>query len=166
MEPSPTARSRSRPTERSCKTFHARDGAGIKLLPGIGITPAIISGRASEATARRARELGIEHVHQGVSDKAGCLRTLCGRLGLDAGQAAFVGDDLSDIPAMRIAGWSAAPADAAAGDARRGRRSWPHSAADTAPCARPSRHCSSKPASGSACSTDSPPRDKAREALA
>jgi 3-deoxy-D-manno-octulosonate 8-phosphate phosphatase (KDO 8-P phosphatase) len=95
------------------KTFHAHDGAGIKLLPGLGITPAIISGRHSETTARRARELGIEHVEQAVGDKAARLTDLCDRLGLRTEQAAFVGDDLSDVPAMCLAGWSAAPADAA-----------------------------------------------------
>ncbi len=95
------------------KTFHARDGGGITLLPSVGILPAIISGRASAVTERRARELGIDEVHQGVSDKAACLAALCERLGLEPAQAAFVGDDLSDIPAMRIAGYAAAPADAA-----------------------------------------------------
>lgn len=94
------------------KTFHARDGAGIKLLAPLGITPAIISGRGSETTARRARELGIEHVEQAVGDKAGQLLALCDRLGVEPAQAAFIGDDLSDVPAMHLAGWSAAPADA------------------------------------------------------
>ncbi len=96
------------------KTFHAKDGYGIKLLPRVGITPAIVSGRTSPHTARRAAELGITEVHQGVADKAACLLELCARLGLSPSQAAFVGDDLSDIPAMSLAGYAAAPADAAA----------------------------------------------------
>jgi 3-deoxy-D-manno-octulosonate 8-phosphate phosphatase (KDO 8-P phosphatase) len=96
------------------KTFHARDGAGIKLLAPLGITPAIISGRGSEATTRRAAELGIQHVHQAVGDKAARLLELCAELGVSAAQAAFIGDDLSDIPPMRLAGWSAAPSDAVA----------------------------------------------------
>ena len=96
------------------KTFHARDGAGIKLLPQLGITPAIISGRGSDAVHRRAKELGIEHVHLAVSDKAARLRALCADLKLDLAQAAFIGDDLSDIPPMRLARWSAAPIDAIA----------------------------------------------------
>ena len=95
------------------KTFHARDGAGIKLLAPLGITPAIISGRGSQATTRRAAELGIHHVHQAEGDKAARLLALCDELELAPSQAAFVGDDLSDIPAMRVAGWSAAPSDAA-----------------------------------------------------
>ena len=95
------------------KAFHARDGAGIKLLPAAGIVPAIISGRASQATARRAAELHILHVHQGVGDKRAKLESLCSSLGISMAEAAFAGDDLSDIPAMRAAGFSAAPADAA-----------------------------------------------------
>lgn len=98
-------------TER--KAFHVRDGQGIKLLAPCGITPAIISGRASEPTQRRAAELGIAHVHQAEGDKGARLAALCNELGLDLAQAAFIGDDLSDIAAMRLAGWSAAPADAA-----------------------------------------------------
>lgn len=95
------------------KSFHARDGAGIKLLPLAGIVPAIVTGRTSIPTARRAAELGIEEVHQGISDKGDCLRGICERLGIDLRQAAYVGDDLSDLPAMRACGFSAAPADAA-----------------------------------------------------
>ena len=99
--------------EADRKAFHARDGQGIKLLPRAGIVPAIISGRSSTATSRRAAELGIVHVHQAQGDKAARLRALCEELGFQTAEAAFVGDDLSDIAAMRIAGWSAAPADAA-----------------------------------------------------
>jgi 3-deoxy-D-manno-octulosonate 8-phosphate phosphatase (KDO 8-P phosphatase) len=94
------------------KSFHARDGAGIKLLPRAGIVPAIVSGRASEATARRAQELGIREVHQGVADKAAAVEELRRRHSLVREQVAFVGDDLSDIAPMRQAAFSAAPADA------------------------------------------------------
>jgi 3-deoxy-D-manno-octulosonate 8-phosphate phosphatase (KDO 8-P phosphatase) len=95
------------------KSFHSKDGAAIKLLPTVGVTPAIISGRTSTPTARRARELGIEHVHQGVGDKAACLRALCAEVGIPEAETAYVGDDLSDLPPMRMCGFSAAPADAA-----------------------------------------------------
>jgi 3-deoxy-D-manno-octulosonate 8-phosphate phosphatase (KDO 8-P phosphatase) len=94
------------------KSFHARDGAGIKLLPRAGITPAIVSGRDSAVTARRATELGVKEVFQGVADKAAAVETLRRRLGVRADEVAFMGDDLSDIPPMRAAAFSAAPADA------------------------------------------------------
>jgi 3-deoxy-D-manno-octulosonate 8-phosphate phosphatase (KDO 8-P phosphatase) len=94
------------------KSFHARDGAGIKLLAKAGIRAAIISGRTSKATVKRAAELGIEEVHQGVEDKAQTLDAMRQRLGLAPSEVAFMGDDLTDIPAMRSAGFSAAPGDA------------------------------------------------------
>jgi 3-deoxy-D-manno-octulosonate 8-phosphate phosphatase (KDO 8-P phosphatase) len=95
------------------KSFHARDGMGVKLLALAGIEPAIITGRQSGAVDRRARELGIAHVAQSVKDKAAAVRDLCDRLGVPPSAAAFMGDDLSDLPAMRIVGFSAAPADGA-----------------------------------------------------
>jgi 3-deoxy-D-manno-octulosonate 8-phosphate phosphatase (KDO 8-P phosphatase) len=94
------------------KSFHARDGAGIKLLPRVDIAPAIVTGRASAAVSRRAEELGIHDVLQGVADKATALDEVRRRHDLPWEAVAFVGDDLSDIPPMRRAGWSAAPADA------------------------------------------------------
>jgi 3-deoxy-D-manno-octulosonate 8-phosphate phosphatase (KDO 8-P phosphatase) len=95
------------------KSFHARDGMGINLLPLADIVPAIVTGRRSEIVARRSKELGITEVHQGVKDKAGLVRSLRDRLGVEAAEVAYVGDDLSDLPPMREAGWSAAPADSA-----------------------------------------------------
>ena len=95
------------------KSFHARDGSAIRMLGEVGIRTAIVSGRTSAATARRATELGIEIVHQGESDKAARLAAICDGLGLTLDQTAFFGDDLGDIAAMRSAGFSSAPADAA-----------------------------------------------------
>ncbi len=94
------------------KSFHARDGAGIRLLPKVGIVPAIVTGRSSLATRRRAQELDIEHVDDGVHDKLGSVDRLRRELDVPWDAVAFIGDDLSDIPPMRHAGFSAAPADA------------------------------------------------------
>lgn len=98
---------------REWKSFHARDGLGVKLLLLAGIEPAIVTGRSSPVVARRAQELGIREVVQGANDKAGIVRSLRAARGLASAQVAFVGDDLSDLPAMLDAGFSAAPADAA-----------------------------------------------------
>ncbi|MFO0934088.1 MAG: HAD family hydrolase [Planctomycetota bacterium] len=95
------------------KSFHARDGMGVHLLHLAGIVPAIVTGRRSDIVERRAQELGIREVVQGVKDKAGEVRRLRTRLGLPAHAVAYVGDDLSDVPPMREAGFAAAPADAA-----------------------------------------------------
>ena len=94
------------------KSFHSRDGLGIKLLPLARITPALVSGRTSKPTARRAKELGIEIVKQGVKDKAAAVEEIRVALGFSPGEVAYMGDDLSDLGAMRAAGFAAAPADA------------------------------------------------------
>lgn len=95
------------------KSFHARDGAGIHFLKVAGIEAAIVTGRTSAAVTRRAAELGIKEVVQGVKDKAMAVRSLRYHRGLAASAVAYVGDDLSDLSAMREAAFSAAPADAA-----------------------------------------------------
>ena len=96
----------------SFKAFNILDGLGVKRLQESGVAAAIISGRSSEAVARRARELSIEHVVQGSDDKVAAFEELRGRLGLDAGACAFVGDDLPDLPVMRRCGLAVAVANA------------------------------------------------------
>lgn len=94
------------------KVFHVRDGHGIRRLARAGITPAVISGRASDAVTRRMQELGVEHVFQGVSDKVAVFDGLLAELGLEPAQAAFVGDDEPDLAVMARAGLAIAVADA------------------------------------------------------
>lgn len=96
------------------KAFSVRDGHGIKCLLAAGVEVAIISGRASPAVDRRMAELGVKRVVQGCNDKAAALHRLLADTGIEAGQTAYLGDDLPDLPAMRIAGLPAAVADALA----------------------------------------------------
>lgn len=97
---------------REFKAFYAQDGAAIKMLQAAGIPVAIISGRVSEATARRARELGIAHVHQGVEDKTAALRSLCEASGIAAERMAHAGDDIPDLPLFDRVGMRLSVADA------------------------------------------------------
>lgn len=94
------------------KTFNVQDGLGIKLLQKAGIEVAIITGRKSGVVAARARDLGIEHVHQGVADKRATLAALLDRLGVQWPECAFMGDDLIDLPAMTRCGLAITPANA------------------------------------------------------
>jgi 3-deoxy-D-manno-octulosonate 8-phosphate phosphatase (KDO 8-P phosphatase) len=94
------------------KAFNILDGHGVKMLQAAGIAAAIISGRTSEAVARRAGELAIAHVVQGSADKVASLEKLLASLGLDAQACAFVGDDLPDLAAMRRCGFAVAVANA------------------------------------------------------
>ena len=94
------------------KVFHVRDGSGLVALQRCGVTVAIVSGRDSAAVTRRAAELGIAEVRQGVTDKAAELSALMGRLGVTPAQTACVGDDTPDLPMLRNAGLAIAVADA------------------------------------------------------
>lgn len=95
------------------KTFHVRDGRGIRLLQDAGLQIAVISGRRSSAVLRRCRELGIRHVTQGADDKSQALDALLARTGIDDPHAvACVGDDTQDIPLFARVGFAVAVADA------------------------------------------------------
>ena len=94
------------------KSFSILDGHGLRLLERAGVTTAWISGRASEATTRRARELRIPHLFQGRLEKRTVLADLAGRLGLTAADCAYMGDDEIDVEALRWAGIGIAPATA------------------------------------------------------
>ena len=95
------------------KRFHVADGLGLVLLRQLGVEIAWISGRASDPVERRARELGVRHVMQGVRDKSKALRELCSALAIPLGATAYIGDDWNDLPALAIAGVGIAVANAA-----------------------------------------------------
>lgn len=94
------------------KVFNAHDGFGLKRLQAYGIQVAFITARHSGALTLRAKELDITHVYQGQGDKRSCLSALLNTLQLTPEQAAFVGDDLVDLPALHIAGLAVAVANA------------------------------------------------------
>jgi len=94
------------------KTFHIRDGQGIKCLLEAGLDAALVSARSSAALSARAAELGVPHVETGVADKPAAFRDLIRRCGLSAAQCGYVGDDLVDIPVMLRCGFAVAVADA------------------------------------------------------
>ncbi|HEX5056068.1 MAG TPA: HAD hydrolase family protein [Gammaproteobacteria bacterium] len=96
------------------KSFHTQDGLGLKLLQQAGVTVAVISARNSDIVTRRMRELGIKHVYQGSDDKLSVLRELLRSLKVDGTETAYTGDDLPDVPPMRLAGFAVAVQNAVA----------------------------------------------------
>lgn len=86
------------------KAFNILDGLGLKLLRDHGVDVALITGRNSPLTARRAADLKIKHLYQGREDKRTALTELLTQLKLNANQAAYVGDDLPDLGAIILAG--------------------------------------------------------------
>ena len=95
------------------KTFHVRDGQGIVLLHRAGLQTGIISGRTSAATERRASELGITFLRQGVTDKVAAFDYLLRQAAVSPDECAYVGDDVGDVEIMRRVGLAVAVADAA-----------------------------------------------------
>jgi len=94
------------------KGFHAHDGVAISLARVAGIKTGLITKRASETVAVRARDLKLDHIRQGIQDKLGAFREILKQEGLTAGEACFVGDDVIDLPVMWNCGFAIAVANA------------------------------------------------------
>jgi 3-deoxy-D-manno-octulosonate 8-phosphate phosphatase (KDO 8-P phosphatase) len=94
------------------KSFHARDGHGIKLLRQTGVEVAVISGRNSNSVALRMKNLGIEYVYQGHENKIAAFNEIIEKTGITPEQTAHVGDDLLDLPIMIRVGLAIAVNDA------------------------------------------------------
>jgi 3-deoxy-D-manno-octulosonate 8-phosphate phosphatase (KDO 8-P phosphatase) len=94
------------------KGFHAHDGTAISLARLGGIKTGLITKRISETVALRARDLKLEHVHQGIQDKLSVFREITTQEGIKPAEAAFVGDDVIDLPVMWNCGLAIAVANA------------------------------------------------------
>jgi 3-deoxy-D-manno-octulosonate 8-phosphate phosphatase (KDO 8-P phosphatase) len=86
------------------KRFNSLDGHGLKMLKASGIKLAIITGRTSRCVEQRAANLGIEHLYQGVEDKLATMQALLAELQIAPEAAAYMGDDVVDLPVMRSIG--------------------------------------------------------------
>ena len=94
------------------KSFHTRDGHGLVMLHRAGLRSGIISGRRSRLVELRAADLGITYVRQGALNKVETFESLLSEAGVEASHAAYVGDDVVDIPLMRRCALAVAVADA------------------------------------------------------
>ena len=94
------------------KGFNAHDGAAISLARLGGIKTGLITKRVSETVALRARDLRLEHVHQGIQDKLTVFEEILRQEGIGAAEASYVGDDVIDLPVMRACGFAIAVANA------------------------------------------------------
>jgi len=95
------------------KAFNVRDGHGIKLLREAGIEVAVLTARQSEIVASRARELGIERIVQGATNKVAGFDRLIGATGIGEQDCGYVGDDWPDLAVLARVGFAATVADAA-----------------------------------------------------
>jgi 3-deoxy-D-manno-octulosonate 8-phosphate phosphatase (KDO 8-P phosphatase) len=94
------------------KAFNIKDGAAIVWAQRAGLSIALLSARSADATSARAAQLGISTIVQGSANKIAGFEQILSGAGLSDGEVGYMGDDLQDLPVLRRAGFSAAPADA------------------------------------------------------
>ncbi len=94
------------------KGFNAHDGLGLELWHRAGLKSGIISGRNASVVERRAAELKMEFVRQGVEDKTHAFDEILSLAGIEESEVAYVGDDLNDIPLLLRAELAVAVANA------------------------------------------------------
>jgi 3-deoxy-D-manno-octulosonate 8-phosphate phosphatase (KDO 8-P phosphatase) len=100
------------PDGEEVKSYNVRDGLGILLAHLAGFKTAIITGKTSRALEKRAANLRIDDLYQGILDKKPVLEAILAKHGLAAEEAAYIGDDLGDLPAVKMVGLAGAVADA------------------------------------------------------
>lgn len=94
------------------KAFSTLDGHGIKMLMASGVDTAILTGRTSGIVTQRAKNLGIQHVLQGVQDKRAAFLDLTATLGLNPANCGYMGDDVVDLPVLTRCGFAATTREA------------------------------------------------------
>ena len=99
-------------TGEQLRKFHVRDGYAMQRALKSGLLICIISGGRSQSVVHRFSGLGITEVHLGIESKAEVFQDFLKQHQLDAGQVAYIGDDIPDIPVMKLAGLPVCPADA------------------------------------------------------
>jgi len=94
------------------KSFFSKDGLGIKMLQQTGVKVAVITARTSNVVLHRMQGLGIEHIYQGRLEKLPAFEEVITELKLTPEQAAYVGDDVIDLPVLTRAGLAITVQDA------------------------------------------------------
>ena len=94
------------------KTFNVKDGLGIRLVQRAEVSTGIITARQSPLVARRAEELGMDHIRQGAANKLEEFKSILGETGLKPFQVCYMGDDLIDLSLLTRVGLAACPVDA------------------------------------------------------
>lgn len=94
------------------KKFCTKDAAGFFAVKQVGIETMILTGRECNATTRRMKELKVDHLCQNVKNKVDYLKKFMTDNGLTKDEVGYIGDDLNDLPPMKLCGYIACPADA------------------------------------------------------
>mgnify|MGYP000053042128 CR=1 FL=1 len=101
------------PDGKEFKVFDVKDGMGIKKAQNKDLIIALISGRSSDSVKRRADELGINEVYQGISDKVSIIKNMISTYNISRDKVGYIGDDVNDLEAFKFVGVSIAVQNAA-----------------------------------------------------
>jgi 3-deoxy-D-manno-octulosonate 8-phosphate phosphatase (KDO 8-P phosphatase) len=93
------------------KNFHVKDGMGISLARYCGLKVAIITGRKSKSVYIRSKELNVDFVFQGITNKFEVIKEIIASLNIDLENVFYMGDDINDLPVINVIGYSATPSD-------------------------------------------------------
>jgi len=93
------------------KKFCTKDAAGIFAAQKAGIKIMVLTGRECKATTRRMTELNVDYLFQNIKNKADFLRSFISEQNLSRSDIGYIGDDLNDLPSIKLADWVACPAD-------------------------------------------------------
>ncbi len=99
-------------TAHEIKGFSAYDGAGLKLARAGGLRTGVITGRTSAAVAKRAKEVELEFVAQGRSEKLPAYEEILRAAKVSDAEVAYIGDDIPDLPVLARVGLAIAVANA------------------------------------------------------
>ena len=94
------------------KSFFSKDGLGMKMLQQTGVIIAVITARTSNVVVHRMQSLGVKHIYQGRLEKLPAFEEILNALNISAEEAAYVGDDVIDLPVMLRAGLAITVQDA------------------------------------------------------
>lgn len=94
------------------KKFDTKDAAGFFVAHQVGMKIMVLTGRECKATTRRMTEMNVEYLCQNVKDKENYLRNFMGENGIKKEEIGYIGDDLNDLPPMKLCGYVGCPEDA------------------------------------------------------
>jgi 3-deoxy-D-manno-octulosonate 8-phosphate phosphatase (KDO 8-P phosphatase) len=94
------------------KAFNTQDGLGLKLVQRAGVETGLITARQSTIVRRRAEELALDHIYQGVDHKSAAFREILRRSGRKPAEVCYMGDDWVDLAVLSRVGLAACPANA------------------------------------------------------
>ena len=94
------------------KKFCTKDGSGFVVAQAAGIKLVIVTGRECEATKKRMEELKVDHIYQGIKDKAEFLENWSVKKKISKSEIGYIGDDINDLPPMKLACFIGCPSDA------------------------------------------------------